>query len=374
MTDGRLGNIAREALIASVGQAQLAGLAREALISGTGVDGRMTAKSSVRGRLDIAQFANARSSSKSFIRGSLNVTGGVTTVAGGAGGGGAAGLYGPGEYGQTGQYDGTGGYGGAGDDYYTARQTTPSSTGNTGTEFSGATGSGSGGSGGSWGGSGHGGNGGVGGLYGGGGGGGGGGLAGGGLGALGGEGAIFLEYNPGTGPVYITLTKDSGSSYTIPANWSMSSNTVLIIGAGGCGKNGGLTTGGGGGGGGSVIGAVNTDLFTPGQVIPIDIPSAAQVCAGVKGNTVFGGYSAPPGVNGDGTTGGTPPVPIDPSHGGIPSGSGTGGGGGPGTGGPGGGAAQLITGRIYAKSYLAAAPPILGSPRQYAVSVQTWHW
>jgi hypothetical protein len=194
---------------------------------------------------------------------------------------------------------------------------------------------------------------------------------------LGGEGVIYLQYDPGTGPIVIVLTKDSPSPFTFPLDWSTTNNTVLIVGAGGCGKNGGLTTGGGGGGGGSVVGAINTGLFTPGQVLAIDIPSAAEVCAGTGGNTFLGIYSAPPGINGDGSTGGTPIVPIDPDDGGIgfgDGGIGGGGGGDPSDGGPGGVVATLVGGRIMAMSQLAALAAAQRSPRQYAVSVQTWHW
>lgn len=376
-TDARIGGVAREGLISSDGIVNLGGVVRETLMSGLGVDGWVAAKSSARAYLDITQNLTARAKAKSSIDALLTITGGVTGVAAGAGGGGAAGLYGVGEYGQGGQYDGIGGYGGSGDLFHTPRQTTPGTTGFLGTEWDGTYGSGSGGSGGNWGDSGHGGNGGVGGLYGGGGGGGGGGHAGGGLGALGGEGVIYLEYDPGTGPIVIVLTKDSPSPFTFPLDWSTTNNTVLIVGAGGCGKNGGLTTGGGGGGGGSVVGAVNTGLFTPGQVLAIDIPSAAEVCAGIGGNTFLGIYSAPPGVNGDGSTGGTPIVPIDPGDGGIGSGGGTGGGGGggPSTGGPGGGVATLVAGRITAHSFVEGVIQVQAlPPRQYAVSVQTWHW
>lgn len=356
MTDARLGGVAREALISSDGVVRLGGVAREALVSGLGLDSRIRAKSS--------------------LQAALSVTGGVPGIAGGAGGGGAAGLFGPGEFGQSGVYDGTGGYGGAGDNHLTPRQLTPESIGNLGTEWDGTSGSGSGGSGGNWGGSGFGGNGGVGGLYGGGGGGGGAGLSGGGQGALGGEGVIFLQYDPGTGPVVIVLTSASPTPFTFPLDWSTTSNTVLIVGAGGCGSDGNLTVGGDGGGGGSVVGAINTDLFSPGQVLAIDIPTAAEVCAGTAGNTVLGTYSAPPGVNGDGTGGGTPPVYIPPEDGGFGSGgTGTGGGGGPGGGGPGGGVAELITGRIAAQSRLHGLTVAAATgPRQHAVSVQTWHW
>jgi len=373
-----LGGVTRESLLSSDGIVYLGGVAREALISGLGLDGQgAAARSSAQAQLAITQnFGGNQAHAKSFLQAQLTITGGVSGVAGGAGGGGAAGLFGAGEFGQGGQYDGTGGYGGAGDLFHTPRQTTPSTTGNTGTEYDGTRGSGSGGSGGSWGGSGHGGNGGVGGLYGGGGGGGGAGLAGGGLGALGGEGVIYLEYDPGTGPVVILLTHSSTSPFTFPPDWNTSNNTVLIVGAGGCGHNGGLSTGGDGGGGGSVVGAVNTALFTPGQVLAFSIPSAAQVCAGTGGNTNLGIYSAPPGINGDGTTGGTPIVPIPPVSGGIGAGGGgTGGGGGPGGGGPGGGVATLIDGRIETKSRLQVDANVqLLPPRQYAVSVQTWHW
>jgi hypothetical protein len=350
--------VARESLVLSDLYVRLGGIAREALVGGDRVESWIRTKSSLQGQ--------------------LVVTGGVVTKAAGAGGGGAAGFFGPGEFGQAGVYDGTGGYGGAGDDYHTERQLTPGSTGNAGNEWDGTYGSGSGGSGGSWGGTGRGGNGGRGGLYGGGGGGGGSGLSGGGLGALGGEGVIYLQYDPGTGPIVILLTKDSPTTFTIPANWNTTNNTVLIVGAGGCGSNGGLTTGGGGGGGGSVVGAINTSLYTPGQVIPITVPSAAQVCSGIGGNTVFGGHSAPPGSNGNGTGGGTPPVPIPPEYGGIGGGSGGsigGGTGGSGSGGAGGGVTTLLTVRAETRSQLASGMLALDAGvRQYAVSVQTWHW
>ncbi len=230
----------------------------------------------------------------------------LNIAAAGGGGGGASGLFGVGEAGQDGQPDGTGGYGGAGDDNHTPRQTTSGTTGNAGTEFDGSLyGSGSGGSGGDWGRSGHGADGGTGGTYGGGGGGGGAGLAGGGQGALGGEGVIYLEYDPGTGPVIIILDKDSVSPFTIPLDWSITNNTILIVGAGGCGSDGSLYIGGNGGGGGSVVGAIDTNYFTPGQVVDFNVASAADVCAGLADSTDFGEYiSAGSGVNGDGTGGG----------------------------------------------------------------------
>lgn len=238
------------------------------------------------------------------------------TAAAGGGGGGAAGRYGLGEDGQGGREDGVGGYGGAADNNLTPRQTTSGSTGNTGTEWDGTYGSGSGGSGGDWGDVLHGSNGGVGGQYGGGGGGGGAGLLGGGLGALGGEGAIFIQYDPGTGPVTIILTHDTpGSSFVFPEDWNTESNIVLLVGAGGCGHDGTLTVGGDGGGGGGAVGIINATIYSPGEVIDFHIPTAAEVCAGTDiPETVLGDHQAAPGINGDGSGGGTS-IPYDPIDG-----------------------------------------------------------
>jgi hypothetical protein len=300
-TNMLIGGTVREALISSPSVTRFSGVVREALISGVG---------------------------------------GPNGAGAGGGGGGAAGLFGVGEIGQNGQPNGTGGYGGAADANGTPRQLVPSTTGNTGTEWDGTWGSGSGGSGGNWGSLGAGGDGGLGGSRGGGGGGGGGGLAGGGVGALGGEGLIYLRYQSAGGPVVIILTKDSTTPFTFPSDWSTINNTVLILAPGGCGTSGSTTQGGSGGGGGSVVGAVNTNVFGPNQTVSFRVPSAAEVCAGgiLGGNTRFGGYSAPPGINGNGTTGGTPSVPFTgPGSIGTVTG---------GQGGPGGGTSVLPPGGL----------------------------
>jgi hypothetical protein len=239
----------------------------------------------------------------------------IGAAAAGGGGGGSGGLFGVGEDGERGRFDGIGGYGGAADNSLTPRQLISESTGNTGIEYDGTYGSGSGGSGGDWGILGVGGDGGTGGLYGGGGGGGGAGLAGGGQGALGGEGFIYLQYDPGTGPVVIILDKDSVSPFTFPSDWSTTNNIVLLIGAGGCGADGSQFVGGDGGGGGSTIGAINTALFNPNDVFDFVVPTAANVCAGIPGNTVFGDIEAAPGINGDGSGGGVS-VPFPGTSGG----------------------------------------------------------
>lgn len=235
---------------------------------------------------------------------------GVNFGAPGGGGGGAAGLFGDGEDGNNGSFFEVG-YGGAGDATIGgARQNTPGAAGNAGTEYgSSGIGSGSGGAGGNYNGIGTGQAGGVGGTYGGGGGGGGAGSSAGGAGALGGEGVIWISY----GGNNIILTKDTGSTWTVPLDWS-NTNSIVILGPGGCGSAGAILFGGTGGAGGDAIGGDNINLFTPGQIVPVDITSAADACAGVPSHTQLNGVQAGGGVNGDGTGGGET-IPIPPSGG-----------------------------------------------------------
>jgi hypothetical protein len=51
-TEGRLGGIRREALVADTGRANLAGIVREALIAGVGLAGRIRAQSSASGSVN----------------------------------------------------------------------------------------------------------------------------------------------------------------------------------------------------------------------------------------------------------------------------------------------------------------------------------
>jgi hypothetical protein len=70
-TEGRLGGIRREALVADTGVAKLAGIVREALIAGVGLAGRIRAQSSASGSVNtvftgitLAGTATARSAAR----------------------------------------------------------------------------------------------------------------------------------------------------------------------------------------------------------------------------------------------------------------------------------------------------------------------
>lgn len=237
----------------------------------------------------------------------------LRTLASGGGGGGGAGLFGPGEDGGGAGPSGVGGYGGAGDLFTVPRQTTPGLWGNNGTEYlCSGLGSGSGGAGGSWNDVGIGQAGGPGGWRGGGGGGGGGGRLDGGLGGLGGEGVICITYFNGVGTSTVVLTKDSGSTWTVPADWT-NTNTVLLVGAGGCGGRGSNVRGGNGGEGGASVGGTDVNAWVPDQVLALSVATAAFVCAaGGPANvlvTALGDFAAAAGKNGDGSGGGIS-VPI----------------------------------------------------------------
>jgi len=80
----------------------------------------------------------------------------------------------------------------------------------------------------------------------------------------------------------------SGTTWTVPANWNNSNNTIHLIGAGGGGATGASSgnnraAGGGGGGGGYRV--VTNQSLTPGASVPYTIGTSAAGTAG--GNTTF---------------------------------------------------------------------------------------
>jgi hypothetical protein len=76
MTDGRLGNIAREALVTDTGQAKLAGIAREALIAGVGLAGRLGTQARAQGAvttITAGLILAGRIGARSSARGTLSI-------------------------------------------------------------------------------------------------------------------------------------------------------------------------------------------------------------------------------------------------------------------------------------------------------------
>lgn len=117
-------------------------------------------------------------------------------------------------------------------------------------------------------------------------------------------------------PVVIFLT--SGASWTVPADWNNSQNTIEVIGGGGGGKSptdgagggGYIGTGGGGGGGGAYSSIVNLAL-APGSSVQYSVGSGgtagpAAQSGGDGGDTWFNGTSlAGSSVGAKGGLGGT---------------------------------------------------------------------
>jgi hypothetical protein len=97
-------------------------------------------------------------------------------------------------------------------------------------------------------------------------------------GSPGGAGVVIVKYTPPTGgtgglPTTIFLTSTTTNSWTVPADWVSTNNTVEVIGGGGAGGNGGASTGGSGGGGAAYSKSVNIAL-TPGAAVSYSIGSA----------------------------------------------------------------------------------------------------
>lgn len=95
-----------------------------------------------------------------------------------------------------------------------------------------------------------------------------------------------------------TIFLTSGTTWTVPADWDDSNNTVHVIGGGGGGGGGsyggGYTRGGGGGGGGGYSRTSNFNL-TPGEIITYGIG------AGGAGGAAGGGSTGGNGTAGGGT-------------------------------------------------------------------------
>src|SRR3972149_2432129 len=77
----------------------------------------------------------------------------------------------------------------------------------------------------------------------------------------------------GTSPLFAdTIVLTSGTSWTVPANWNSTNNSIEVIGAGGNGSAGGTSAGtsGAGGGGGAYAKTLNLSL-TPSSSVAIQI-------------------------------------------------------------------------------------------------------
>lgn len=147
----------------------------------------------------------------------------------------------------------------------------------------------------------------------------------------------------------IVLT--SGTSWTVPANWNSSNNSIEAVGAGGSGDLGttaGISAGGngGGGGGGGAYAKVSNVTLTPGNAISYVIGAGGAIGFSASTDTTFSNILvAKAGTNSSGgTTGGTGGVAASctPSTGAFSGGSGGTGEGAPsasGGGGAGGGGA-----------------------------------
>lgn len=100
---------------------------------------------------------------------------------------------------------------------------------------------------------------------------------------------LFYLYRPAKVHAQIFLT--SGSTWTVPGDWSSSNNVIEVIGGGGGGGGGGTGSGtndgAGGGGGGSYAKATNV-VLSPGSTVDISIGGGGGGAAG-GGNGSAGG-------------------------------------------------------------------------------------
>ena len=155
-----------------------------------------------------------------------------------------------------------------------------------------------------------------------------------------------------------TLYLTSGSTWTVPGDWSNAANKIEVIGGGGGGLGGGGSGDGGGGGGGGYSSITNLTL-TPGSTVSYNVGLGGAGAAG--GNTWFnggslsnasvsaqggGGGGAPAGGSGGQASNG---IGTTRYFGGSGGGGGYGGGGGGGAAGPhgNGGAAGSYAGGDY---------------------------
>ena len=112
-------------------------------------------------------------------------------------------------------------------------------------------------------------------------------------------------------PKVVVLT--SGTSWTVPADWSNANNTIEVIGGGGGGGGSGLNpnNGGGSGGGGGAYSKVSNVSLTPNSTVTIQIGAGGgggwqNSGPGVGGDTWFNGPSlATSSVGAKGGAGGT---------------------------------------------------------------------
>jgi hypothetical protein len=101
---------------------------------------------------------------------------------------------------------------------------------------------------------------------------------------------FFILYKPPKAHAQIFLT--SGTTWTVPSDWSSNNNTIEVIGGGGGGGGGaaasGQTDGGGGGGGGSYS-QISNAILSPGQTVTINIGSGGtgNLTSGNNGGNTF---------------------------------------------------------------------------------------
>jgi hypothetical protein len=151
-----------------------------------------------------------------------------------------------------------------------------------------------------------------------------------------------------------TLYLTSGSSWTVPSDWSNAANKIEVIGGGGGGIGGGGTGNGGGGGGGGYSSVTNLTL-TPGLTVSYNV-GLGGTAATAGGNTWFNGGSvsaqgggaggSPGGGSGGQASNGIGTIKYSGGSGGN---GGIGGGGGGGAAGPhgNGGAGGSYAGGVY---------------------------